>query len=97
ENETNAERLFEAPNRTPYVKDAFHEAIVHGHVGAVNPAQVGTRAAAHYQFTVAPAATETIRLRLSPEDPTPRLSLRRGEAETLCLLPIPAQEPQGGS
>ena len=29
ENETNAERLFDSPNRTPYVKDAFHEYIVH--------------------------------------------------------------------
>ena len=30
ENETNTERLFGAPNATPYVKDAIHEAVVHG-------------------------------------------------------------------
>ncbi|MES1208693.1 MAG: glucosidase, partial [Pseudomonadota bacterium] len=30
ENETNAERLFGAPNPTPYVKDAFHEYVVGG-------------------------------------------------------------------
>jgi hypothetical protein len=71
ENETNAERLFEAPNGSPYVKDAFHEAIVHGHRDAVNPAEVGTKAAAHYQLTIASGATETIRLRLSREDLTP--------------------------
>jgi len=65
ENETNAERLFEAPNRTPYVKDGIHEEVVHGHSGAVNPAQTGTKAAAWYRLTVRPGATETIRLRLS--------------------------------
>ena len=30
ENETNAERLFGAPNATPYVKDAFHDYVVAG-------------------------------------------------------------------
>ena len=30
ENETNAERLFGAPNPSPYVKDAFHELVVRG-------------------------------------------------------------------
>ena len=30
ENETNNERLFGSPNLSPYVKDAFHEAVVHG-------------------------------------------------------------------
>ena len=28
ENETNHERLFGSPNRTPYVKDAFHRFVV---------------------------------------------------------------------
>ena len=43
ENETNAERLFSAPNPTPYVKDGIHEAVVHGHPGAVNPARSAPR------------------------------------------------------
>ena len=30
ENETNTERLWGSPNPTPYVKDAFHEYVVHG-------------------------------------------------------------------
>ena len=38
--------------RTPYVKDGFHEYVVHGNKGAVNPEGVGTKAAAHYQVTV---------------------------------------------
>ena len=38
------------------MKDAFHEFVVHGQTGAVNPARIGTKAAAHYLFTIpAPA------------------------------------------
>ena len=57
ENETNVERLFRSPNRTPYVKDGINEYLVHGRREAVNPAQTGTKAAAHYQLTVAPGAS----------------------------------------
>src|SRR5262249_25457541 len=52
ENETNTERLFGTPNRTPHVKDGFDGAIVHGRREAVNPQQKGTKAAAHYPLTV---------------------------------------------
>jgi hypothetical protein len=45
ENETNTERLVQVSNRTPYVKDAFHNNIVHGHKEAVNPERTGTKAA----------------------------------------------------
>ena len=57
ENETNVERLFGTPNRTPYVKDGINEYLVHGRREAVNPAQTGTKAAAHYPLTVAPGAS----------------------------------------
>ena len=40
ENETNNERLFGTPNLSPYVKDAFHEAVIHGRQDAVNPQPV---------------------------------------------------------
>lgn len=43
ENETNTERLYGVPNRTPYAKDTFHEAVVHGRADAVNLAQRLTR------------------------------------------------------
>ena len=36
ENETNAARLFGAPNRSPFVKDGIHAAVVHGRADAVN-------------------------------------------------------------
>ncbi len=65
ENETNTERLYGAPNRTPYVKDAFHAYLVEGRAEAVNPARVGTKAAAHYRLEVPAGATVTLRLRLT--------------------------------
>lgn len=69
ENATNQERLFGGANTTPYVKDAFHEAVIHGRAEAVNPDQTGTKSAAHYVITVAPGATETIHLRLTRQLP----------------------------
>ncbi len=41
ENDTNTERLFDTPNASPYVKDAFHAFVVHGNTDAVNPARGG--------------------------------------------------------
>src|SRR5215213_4571905 len=67
ENESNSQRLWNAPNRTPYVKDGIGTAVVEGQSEAVNPAGFGTKGAAHYQFQIAPGATETVLLRLSSE------------------------------
>jgi hypothetical protein len=68
ENETNNARLFRAENHSPHVKDAFHEYVVHQRLDAVNPAQTGTKAAAHYQLQVCAGQTSTIRLRLNGVD-----------------------------
>jgi len=65
ENETNAERLFGAPNPTPYVKDGIHEAVVHGRTDRVNPEQAGSKAAAHFQAVVAPGEAFTVWARFS--------------------------------
>jgi hypothetical protein len=67
ENETNAERLFGAPNAQPYVKDAFHEHVVHGRNDAVNPANLGTKAAALYALEIPTGGHATVRLRISSE------------------------------
>ena len=64
ENETNTERLFHAPNRTPFVKDGIDRCIVHGRADAVNPQQQGTKASAHYALTVEAGQSQTLRLRL---------------------------------
>ena len=65
ENETNTERVGHRPNATPYVKDGIGNYVVHGQRQAVNPAHTGTKAAAHYSFTVGAGASQVIRLRLS--------------------------------
>ncbi len=65
ENETNNERLFHSPNRTPYVKDGINNYLVNGRREAVNPEKNGTKAAAHYRLTVGAGQSQTLRLRLS--------------------------------
>jgi hypothetical protein len=69
ENETNAQRLSGQANPSPYVKDAFHECIVSGRRDAVNPAAVGTKAAAHYALEVPAGGSKTIRIRLAAAMP----------------------------
>jgi len=65
ENETNSERLFDTPNPSPYVKDAFHRYLINGQSDAISPAGVGTKVAAHYPLTVGPGQFVAIRLRLA--------------------------------
>jgi len=65
ENETNAQRIFGAPNRSPYVKDGINNYVIHGQQDAVNPQATGTKAAPHYQLSVNPGEPRVIRLRLS--------------------------------
>jgi Glycosyl hydrolase family 63 C-terminal domain len=69
ENETNKQRLFQAPNPTPYVKDGINDYIVDRREGAVNPQNIGTKAAAHYRLTFGPGQFQTVRLRLSDVAP----------------------------
>jgi len=68
ENETNTQRLFNSANTSPYVKDAFHNYVIHGKQDAVNPEQTGTKAAAHYAPIVGPGGSATIRLRLTNQE-----------------------------
>jgi len=65
ENETNAARLWGGQNASPYVKDAFHEYQISGKREAVNPAKVGTKAAAVYALRIPKGESEVIRLRLT--------------------------------
>ena len=68
ENETNHRRLYGVENAGPFVKDAFHEAVVRGDTGAVNPAQQGTKAAPHYRLLLGPGESAVVRLRLMDGD-----------------------------
>ena len=67
ENDSNNERLFDVRNSTPYVKDAFHEAVIAGRKGAVNPERVGTKAAPRFHSLVAPGGEFVVRTRFSSE------------------------------
>jgi mannosylglycerate hydrolase MGH1-like protein/glycosyl hydrolase family 63 len=71
ENDTNRARLFGVPNDPPFVKDAFHDCVVHGRMDVVNPAQVGTKAAAYYRASLSPGDSTSVSLRLTSAPPTP--------------------------
>ena len=64
ENESNFERLWDVPNHSRYVKDSINDAIVQNRIELVNPDKVGTKAAAHYKFTLRPNESRTVGLRL---------------------------------
>jgi Glycosyl hydrolase family 63 C-terminal domain len=70
-NETNVARVFHAPNPQPYVKDAFHEYVVHGRTDAVNPAQEGTKVAALYVLDVPAGGEVQVSLRLCAQAEAP--------------------------
>ncbi len=65
ENESNTQRLWGQPNTSPYVKDAFHAYIVSGQSDVVNPAKLGTKAAANYVLEVPGNGSQIVRLRLT--------------------------------
>jgi hypothetical protein len=87
ENETNVGRLYGTPTRGHF-KDAFHEYVIAGRHEAVNPAQVGTKAAAHYRPVVPAGGSASVRVRLAPQQLDKAfttfdrmLALRRREAD----------------
>ncbi|MDX1665285.1 MAG: hypothetical protein R3272_15945, partial [Candidatus Promineifilaceae bacterium] len=65
DNETNYERIFGVRNPSPFVKDGIHRAVVHGKKDCVNPAQEGTKVAAHFQAEVAPGDAFTVQVRFT--------------------------------
>jgi hypothetical protein len=106
ENETNYQRVFGYPDKSPYVKDSFHEYVIAGVKEAVNPAQKGTKCAARYRFKIAPGASVTVRLRLTnaePKDGVPNpfdasfektFELRRGEADQFYARRFPQERSE---
>jgi Glycosyl hydrolase family 63 C-terminal domain len=71
ENETNVRRLFGMHEAPGYFKDAFHEFLIDGNTGAVNPAQKGTKCTAHFPLTVMAGGKVNVRLRLATGLRTP--------------------------
>jgi hypothetical protein len=64
ENETNNQRLFDARNASPYVKDAFHRYMIENDNDAVNPGLQGTKAAVVYKVSIPAGGEKTVNLRL---------------------------------
>jgi hypothetical protein len=80
ENDTNSERLFGAPNPSPYVKDAIDRYVVHADDAAVNPARTGTKVAVDVPLTLPPGGSATVRLRLTDQPVFPDADDGRGSA-----------------
>jgi hypothetical protein len=69
DNETNTSRLFHSDECPPYVKDAFHECVIHGRPDAVNPTHIGTKAAAWYAVDIPSGHEFVVRMRLFAAPP----------------------------
>ncbi|HMH34993.1 MAG TPA: hypothetical protein VK543_18285, partial [Puia sp.] len=66
ENETNLQKVTGQPNATPFVKDAFHDAIIRGgNLDLLRTKKNGTKFAPVYKYRVQPGKSQTIYLRLS--------------------------------
>ena len=103
ENETNISKLYGGENYSPYVKDGFHSYVVSGRAETVNPANVGTKAAAYYAMDMEPGAQVKIRLRLTAAEEAPAapfgpdfskiFTKRMAEAEAFYNKKIPTNLP----
>jgi hypothetical protein len=102
ENETDVRRIFGLEGGGRYVKDAFHEYVIQGDTGAVNPKDVGTKAAAHYRLAVGPGQSLAVRLRFTDVLPAADQSsvgpdfdqvfaLRKREAEEFYAEIVPEE------
>ncbi len=88
-NDTNTARLYGYPPRTPYVKDAFHNYVIHGSADGLCPERRGTKAAAWRRYAVPAGGRVRLVARLTSELPEgdpfagseELLDLRRREAD----------------
>jgi len=69
DNITNAKKVFGKTNTTPFVKDAFHNAIINKkNIGALRKRGYGTKFAPVYDYSIEPGESKTIYLRLSDKE-----------------------------
>jgi hypothetical protein len=66
DNESNSRRLWGSEARG-YFKDGINDYVVGGNRGAVNPQEIGTKAAAHYRLIIDGGGSVRLRLRLRPD------------------------------
>jgi Glycosyl hydrolase family 63 C-terminal domain len=65
DNETNTAVLYNTPNKTSYVKDAFHQYVVKRQRAAVSPARAGTKTAGHWTEEIPAGESRIFRARFS--------------------------------
>ena len=70
ENDTNGRRLY-GMQGSGFFKDGINDRIVHGDIGAVNPAHNGTKCAAVTAVTIAAGGRTVLRFRFGPADAAP--------------------------
>ncbi|HEY4335502.1 MAG TPA: glucosidase, partial [Puia sp.] len=99
ENETNLEKVSGVPNKTPFVKDAFHEAIIrNNHLEALRQKRSGTKFSPVYHYAIEPGETKSIYCRLSNRilenpfggDPVALFRSRKEEADAFYKAILPA-------
>ncbi len=71
ENDSNTQALWSFGGG--YSKDAFHDRVIHGREGAVNPERHGTKACAWYRLDLAPGESRVFRFRLFEKTSPSRL------------------------
>ncbi|WP_338647038.1 glucosidase [Flavobacterium sp. KS-LB2] len=64
ENETNNERIYNAPNEYDFVKDGINNHVISDEP-TVNPEKFGTKAAIWHQFDLKPGEEKSVKIRLS--------------------------------
>ncbi|WP_276500363.1 MGH1-like glycoside hydrolase domain-containing protein [Terrimonas pollutisoli] len=68
ENETNTERLYGQRNPSPFVKDAFHDAVIHKNFDWLQERKEGTKFSPVYEFNIPGHSSASIHLRLTKEE-----------------------------
>jgi hypothetical protein len=67
ENETNTERLYNVPNKSPFTKDAFHNAVLKNDFTLFDAKKNGTKCSPVYSFNIESGDSVEIKLRLSKQ------------------------------
>ncbi|MEO6733539.1 MAG: glucosidase [Ferruginibacter sp.] len=67
ENETNKEKLYNQPNASPFVKDAFHTAVQQQNFSWLEEKKEGTKCSPFYEFSIPAQSSVTIRLKLGKQ------------------------------
>ena len=68
ENETNTEKLFNSPNKSPLVKDSFHDAVIKNNYSVIEGISIGTKCSPVYNRFIESGGSFSIVLRFSQQE-----------------------------